>query len=75
MEDRSRWANQAVENRRASGARDLEHAAAVNLRLLERQKIIDEAAELETQITEFQSIIGDEKSPARHRFLVSWLKL
>ena len=32
------------------------------LAALERQKIIDEAAELEIQITEFQRIIGDEKA-------------
>jgi len=46
---------------------ELQARAILNMQLrqlaaLERQKIIDEAAELETQITEFQRIIGDEKA-------------
>jgi DNA gyrase subunit A len=46
---------------------ELQARAILNMQLrqlaaLERQKIIDEAAELEIQITEFQRIIGDEKA-------------
>ncbi|MDB4018787.1 DNA gyrase subunit A [Aquiluna sp.] len=46
---------------------ELQARAILNMQLrqlaaLERQKIIDEAAELERQITEFQRIIGDPKA-------------